>query len=158
MRGASRLGDPEHYSNRTVSRQIKGGQQTQRGAIHGGVPILRKRATPPWASQRDSDGVKTGRRSTTPGDVGPAATKTAGVKTHVCQERSSDLIGPYWGTYGIAYRVLQTLVFLRTTNSCINCKGRPSLVNDRALVTLGQEQTLGLQSPPDKMVGVGLGV
>ena len=26
------------------------------------------------------------------------------------QERSSDLIGPYWGTYGIACRVLQPLL------------------------------------------------
>ena len=26
------------------------------------------------------------------------------------QERLSDLIGPYWGTYGIVYRVLQPLL------------------------------------------------
>ena len=26
------------------------------------------------------------------------------------QERLSDLIGPYWGTYGIGYRVLQPLL------------------------------------------------
>ena len=31
-------------------------------------------------------------------------------KICLSQERLSDLIGPYWGTYGIAYRVLQPLL------------------------------------------------
>ena len=28
----------------------------------------------------------------------------------VNQQRLSDLIGPYWGTYGIVYRVIQPLL------------------------------------------------
>ena len=48
------------------------------------------------------------------------------------QERLSDLIGPYWGTYGIGYRVLQPLLggpFL-TPRVCM-------LARELLVVTLG---------------------
>ena len=48
-----------------------------------------------------------------------------------CQERLSNLIGPYWGTYGIAYRVLQPLLVLIVLTSFASVVSQPKIVGLR---------------------------
>ena len=41
------------------------------------------------------------------------------------QERLSDLIGPYWGTYGMVYRVLQPVLGFASEKYLLDCPKNP---------------------------------